>query len=276
MNELKNKLDGEILVIIDPQNDFMDTPKKPGSLAVKGAYEDMNRLSTRIDNNPPNAIVVTLDSHAMMHIAHPLWFVDSNGKNPDFFTLITVEDLEKGVWKAANSEVQEYTVSYAKKLKEQGKYELRIWPFHCIVGKEGHNVEANLQSSLTRWEEKTGNKVMYVRKGANPKTEHYSIFKAEVPVENDPDTQLNIKLIEEIRSYKKNTWAGEASSHCLGGSLLDYLDNIPQKDREKSYLLEDCTSPVGGYEEAHIELIDKLKQLNVNIVKSIEAKKLKI
>jgi nicotinamidase/pyrazinamidase len=265
-----------ILVIIDPQKSFMDTVNNMGSLAVPGAHDDMVRLATYVRANPPDDIVVTLDSHAERHIAHPIWWVDQNGNNPDPFTLITVEDVLSGKWKASDPAMQEHSMDYVQKLEKQGKYELRIWPYHCIVGTEGHDVENTLLEALMDWELLTGKKVTYVRKGTNPKTEHYSVFQAEVIIENDPLSKLNTELIEQINSYDKVKFAGEASSHCLGGSILNYLENIPAKDRKKVSVLIDCTSPVPGYENASEILFNKLVELEVSIERASETKKLKM
>lgn len=266
----------EILVIIDPQNDFMDSPNYMGSLAVKGAYNDMLRLVERIKANPPDNIVVTLDTHTPYHIAHPLAWVNSEGKNPDQFTLITVEDVQNGVWKASNPEDQNHHEFYVKKLAEQNNYELRIWPFHCIENTEGHKVEANLQNALNEWESLTGKKVTYVRKGLNNKTEHYSIFKAEVVLDDDIDTQLNTKLIDMINSYKKVSFAGEASSHCVAGSVLHYLESIPKEDIAKTTILKDCTSPVTGYESNGEDFFNKVVALGAQLANAIESKKLRM
>lgn len=266
----------EILVIIDPQNDFMDSPDYVGSLAVKGAYADMLRLVERIKTNPPEDIVVTLDTHTPYHIAHALAWVNAEGKNPDQFTLITVEDVEKGIWKASNPEDQAHHEFYVKQLAVQNNYDLRIWPFHCIENTEGHKVESNLQKALNDWEIITGRKVTYVRKGLNNKTEHYSIFKAEVVLEDDIDTQLNIDLINMINSYKKVTFAGEASSHCVSGSVLHYLENIPKEDIYKTTVLKDCTSPVTGFETNSEQFFNKVVELGAQLSNASEGKKLRM
>ena len=70
-----------ILLIIDPQNSFCDPT---GELFVDGASRDMERLSDFIEMNGDafERIVVTLDSHNRMHIAHPVWWVDKEGNHP--------------------------------------------------------------------------------------------------------------------------------------------------------------------------------------------------
>ena len=65
------------LLIIDPQVDFCDP--KVGALYVPGAEHDMNRLAAMIRrlNNKIDDIHVTLDSHHLIHIAHPIFWKDS-------------------------------------------------------------------------------------------------------------------------------------------------------------------------------------------------------
>lgn len=265
-----------VLVIIDPQNDFMDSPNYMGSLAVPGAYEDTLRLIKKIENDSPQDIVVTLDTHARLHIAHPLWWENSAGENPNPFTLITVEDIKNGVWKASDSEMQDYSASYAQQLLNQGKYELRIWPFHCIDQTQGHEVEMNLLQALNNWEKVNNRKVQYVRKGTNPKTEHYSVFKAEVIDEKDEATKLNTTLIDFINMHDKVEFAGQAASHCVAGSVIDYLENVPLKDREKVTVLKDCTSAVPGYEQAAQDFFTKVVQMGSHIMNATDSKKLKM
>lgn len=274
MKEIQNE--GTILVVIDKQKDFMTTPKGVGSLSVPGAYEDTLRVCNRIRTNPPAAIVATLDTHAELHIAHPIWWVNAEGKNPDLYTIITVADVESGKWKAADPEMEDYSKFYVKQLAEQGKYKLQIWPFHCIKGTEGHQVVDVLAQAFQEWEEFTGNKVTYVCKGTNPKTEHYSVFKAEVVLEEDSNTKLNIDLIKKINSYERSEWVGQASSHCLGGSALDYMNNIPPSDIAKVTILKDCTSPVQGFEADAQKFFQKAAELGATVTTAEPAKKLKM
>jgi nicotinamidase/pyrazinamidase len=60
------------LIVIDPQNDFCDA--KNGSLYVKGADKDMERLSAMVNRIPEKLydITTTLDSHHTIHVAHPI------------------------------------------------------------------------------------------------------------------------------------------------------------------------------------------------------------
>jgi nicotinamidase-related amidase len=140
------------LVIIDPQYDFCD-PK--GKLYVGGAEDDITRLAAmvkrlgkRIDD-----IHVTLDSHHLMHIAHPIFWKDSKGTHPSPFTIITVQDVEKGTWTPTVPSLYRKALQYVKSLEKNGRYQLCIWPPHCLIGTPGHAIMEPLLSELLKWEE---------------------------------------------------------------------------------------------------------------------------
>lgn len=244
---MKNKA----LLIIDPQNSFIDTPNNPGSLAVAGAYQDMLRLAKRISDNPHDydAIFITLDTHSIHDIAHPDWWRDANGQPPNPFTLISASDVESGTWHAAKEEEQAWSLSYVQELEVANKYKLCVWPPHCIEGTAGWTVSAELQSALDAWETKTGKTVSYIKKGENPNTEHYSGFKAEVVIAGAPETAFNNELATQILFYNTVEVAGEALSHCVASSVDDLLERKKQVGANtKVVLLADCMSSVTGFE----------------------------
>ena len=86
------------LLIIDPQNDFCDPQN--GNLYVPGAEQDMLRLATMVDRLRDKLadIHVTLDSHHMVDIAHPVFWRNSNGENTAPFSQITAADVLAGTW----------------------------------------------------------------------------------------------------------------------------------------------------------------------------------
>ena len=88
------------LVVIDPQVDFCD-PR--GALYVKGAENDMTRLARMVGrlSSKLDDIHVTLDSHRLIDVAHPIFWKDSTGRSPAPFTIITAKDVENGRWTPA-------------------------------------------------------------------------------------------------------------------------------------------------------------------------------
>jgi nicotinamidase-related amidase len=124
---------------------------------------------------------------------------------------------------------------------------LCIWPPHCLIGSDGYAVinepDAPLFDALTNWE-KDFAMVDYVTKGSNLWTEHYSAVQADVPDPQDPDTQLNMRLIETLQKADIILLAGEARSHCLANTVTDIADNFGEKNIKKMVLLEDATTDV--------------------------------
>lgn len=253
----------EAILIIDGQKDFMDLPTR-GSLGVDGAYQDMVNLANYIRQNIHHidAIFFTLDTHAKEDIAHAMWWVDENGNNPADFTIITYEDVLNGKWKAAKKEHQDYSLEYVRQLKENGKYKLCVWPYHCIKGTQGHEVVDVLQEVLALWEQETGKKVSYVYKGENPYTEHYSGLKAEVVLADDPRTDIQLDLIQKMDKFAKIKVAGEARSHCVASTTKDLVAYV---NPQKVTLLTDTMSDVAGFSDLGEAFIQEMVKLGVHL-----------
>ena len=255
------------LLVIDPQNDFMDSPSFQGALAVPGAYADMQRLSSYIQKMVPDGIFITLDTHEKYDISHAMWWVDSKDQHPNPFTIITPEDVASGKWKTKNPIEQEYSEFYVNELAKKGKYPLCIWPYHCINGTEGHKMEATFNQAVEMWEATTGKKAEYIYKGMNPKTEHYSGLKAEVTLVDDESTQLNTSIINKLSKYDKIYVAGEAQSHCVSSTTMDLLENIGEVNISKVTLLTDCMSSVPGFEKNGEDFLILANEKGANLFK---------
>ncbi|HID86845.1 MAG TPA: hypothetical protein EYP55_05630 [Anaerolineae bacterium] len=194
-----------------------------------------------------------------MQIFHAAFWVNDKGEHPGPFTLISAEDVEKGRWRfnpalgpilgVDEDYAQRYVLSYTRKLKEGGKYELTIWPYHVMLGSIGHALvpaveEAIFFHSIARYSQPD-----FQIKGNNPLTEHYSVLGPEVMEGSDgePIAQKNVEFIERLLQFDAVIIAGQAKSHCVAWTIDDLLQDIHVRDRklaERVYLLEDCTSPV--------------------------------
>lgn len=246
------------LLIIDPQVDFCD-PKK-GSLYVKGADEDMNRVAQMIHRIHPKLddIHVTLDTHHYVDVAHPIYWKNSKGENPAPFTIISVQDVSDGVWTPTQPSLFKKSLEYVKGLAKNGRYPLCIWPPHCLIGSEGHNVFPPVFEVLIEWEKEFA-MVDYVTKGSNPHTEHYSAIRADVPEADDPSTQINTKLIQTLLEADIVAICGEAGSHCLANTTRDIAHEFGDDSYvKKLVLLTDGTSPVPGFEKLQEDFIKEM------------------
>lgn len=260
----------KVLFIIDPQNDFIDAPQKSGSLAVPGAYQDMLRLVEYIKNTEIQNIVVSLDTHSVMDIAHSSWWQDSQGQKPSPFTMITLEDFEAGVWSPVMRDEYENTHNYLKELKQKGKKTLVIWPDHCIAGTWGHEVNPELLSAIQEWEPKSGKLAVYVKKGENPNTEHYSAIKAEVVLEDNGYSDVNYALLGYLSASETIVIAGEAKSHCVADTVYDMvycMNDFTPGNVKQIEILDNCMSPVPGFEDNANQFIKWCKEMsNINVV----------
>ena len=233
------------LLIIDPQNDFVDPQ---GSLSVAGADQDAKRLANLIRRLGPkiSSISISLDSHQRYDISHPLWFFDHNGESPKPFTVISSDDLIQGRWRT-HQNVAEHTLNYLQALESRGRYPHVIWPEHCLIGSQGHAIYPLIQEALHEWSA-TPARLNYIYKGQNPLTEHFSAIEAEVPVPDDPNTHVNHKLLEHLKQSEQVWVAGWARSHCVGNTLRDLFKWGGKDLAQKTLILTDTMSDVSGFE----------------------------
>jgi nicotinamidase-related amidase len=269
------------LLIIDPQNDFcteqetildrktgVETVKR-GSLVVPGAHNDMAvKLPNFIRkfNDKIEDIHVTLDSHHLVDIAHPIMWVDKDNNNPAPFTIVTHDDVNNGIWRAAVPTFQNKLLDYTKSLKVNNRYPLCIWPPHCIIGSWGAAILNELFEALLQWESQFA-MVDVVTKGSNPFTEHYSAVQADVPDSSDPSTQLNVKLIRTLEQEADEiVIAGEALSHCVANTIRDIANNFADASAiSKFVLLTDASSSVPGFENLGTDFIDEMVKRGMRV-----------
>lgn len=246
------------LVIVDPQNDFCD---HRGSLYVDGAFADVKRLAAHITGDPARYtdIVVSLDSHDVIAIFHPKFWLDENKNQPCPFTQITHGDFSSGKWRAASLENQAMAERTFKAMAEKSIGLLMVWPEHCVVSTWGHNICDTLREAFFVWRERTGKAVRFVFKGENPYTDQFSIFEG---IDGSyPDTAFNQRLFGLLAESSSVTFAGEALSHCVGESVLSYMNKLEGR-RQEVILLTDCTSPVSGF--GREEMLGRLAAMGVS------------
>ena len=244
------------LVIIDAQNDFCvpagtykDVPT--GALLVPGAHDDMRRVAAMVKRLTPilDDIHVTLDSHHLLDVAHPMFWKDRSGNPPAPFTIISVSDVESGVWTPRIPSFTTRMLKYVRSLEATKKYALCIWPPHCLIGTSGAAVVPELMESLSGWVSARSATVDFVTKGSNIFTEHYGAFASEVPDPEDPTTQLNTSLIKTMEEADVLLWAGEAATHCVMTSMSQAFNAFGPDSIKKSVLLTDGMSCIPGFEQ---------------------------
>jgi nicotinamidase-related amidase len=225
-----------------------------------GAVDDNRRLCDFVYRNlgTITEIVPSLDTHRAMQVFHAVWLVDEEGRRPDPYTLVSAEDVESGRWRLNPAAPESLGIDpdyaarvlafYTRRLAEGGKYDLTIWPYHAMLGGIGHALvsaveEAFFFHGLARYSQPE-----FQVKGEHPLTEHYSMLGPEVTEGPDGEelARKNLALVERLLDFDAVIVAGQAKSHCVAWTIDDLLQGDYEVERlaRRTYLLEDCSSPV--------------------------------
>lgn len=250
---------------IDIQQDFMDN----GALGVPGAGQDILRITKFIYDNMDKIsnIAVSLDTHLPHQIFHPCWWIDENGNHPAPYTIITLADLDAGKWRAVIN--PQASREYVKHLEQDAKKALCIWTYHCLQGTSGAALENQFANMVYFHSVAKKAVVQRLVKGQDPLSEMYGIIKPEY----DTKGYINLDFLNKLESYDKILIAGEAKSHCVLESIhqiLEYYETRPEITK-KVYILEDCMSPIPGYEDITEQTFQTFRsKYYVNLVKSTD------
>lgn len=254
------------LLIVDPQNDFMDIAG--AALPVPGAAADMQRLAQWLDGagEQVERITLTLDSHANVGIERTSFWVDALGVDVAPFTIVTASDVRCGKFKSRHPQSQGEALTYLDALEAGGRNQLIVWPVHCVTATWGHCIYAPLARSIAAWEKATGRTCLKVLKGQHPLTEQYSAFRAEVPRADDSATQLNRELLHRLAAGDGTLLvAGEAQSHCVAASVQDMMAHLPVERLAHTILLSDCMSAVRGFESDAAQLLEQARAAGLQV-----------
>jgi nicotinamidase-related amidase len=250
------------LLAVDVQNTFCipDFELFVGGRSGTGAVDDNRRLCEFIYRNLGTITQVfpSLDTHQAMQVFHAVWLVDEEGNHPPPYELVSAEDVEAGRWRM-NTAVAEalgidvdyaerHLASYTRQLAEGGKYDLTVWPYHAMLGSIGHALVPALEEAIFFHGTARHGQPDFQVKGDNPLTEHYSMLGPEVTEgpEGDRLGEKNAELIGKLLTFDVVVVAGQAKSHCMAWTIDDLLEDERAGTHlaERTYLLEDCTSPV--------------------------------
>ena len=232
------------LLLVDPQQDFMEQ----GSLGVPGSHADMARTIRFIYRNLHriSRIFISFDHHDPYHIFHPCWWTDAEGKPVMPYTVIRAEDVAVGRWVPVFE--PERSLPYVEELEGKARKELVSWTYHCFQGTTGAAMENQLANIVYYHAVARQSPPVRTQKGSDPLSEMYGIFQPEV----GPESNINAQLLNQLAAYDRILVAGEAKSHCVLASVeqfVSYFSDQPEITG-RLYLLEDCMSPIQGYEEA--------------------------
>lgn len=257
------------ILLIDPQNDFCDPS---GALYVKGAESDMHRLADLLKSvaRSPNLgdVHVSLDTHHKFHIANPGYWVDKDLNHPAPFTIISADDVDKGIWRARYPQMQNWASLYVHTLASRGRYPLCVWPVHCRIGTWGTGIYAPVLEALDLVEDVSPNipLVDFVTKGSNFQTEHYGAVMSEVLDPADPSTGLNVPLIEALKNADRILIAGEALSHCVANTVRDVAANFGEDNVKKMVLIDGCSGPVDGFTSLAVDFVTEMSKRGMQVM----------
>jgi nicotinamidase-related amidase len=251
------------LLAVDVQNTFCipDFELFVAGRSGTAAVDDTRRLCEFIYRNlgTITQIFPSLDTHHAMQVFHAIWLVDERGNHPAPYPLVSAEDVEAGRWRMNSAVAQALGIDvgyaeghlahYTRRLAEGGKYDLTIWPYHAMLGGIGHALASALEEAVFFHGVARHSDPEFQVKGDNPLTEHYSMLGPEVTEGPDGDRlgAKNTELIEKLLTFDAVVVAGQAKSHCIAWTIDDLLDEdeeVRERLAERTYLLEDCTSPI--------------------------------
>ena len=251
------------LLLVDVQNTFCipDFELYVAGRSGTAAVDDNRRLCEFIYRNMDiiTRIYPTMDTHQAIQIFHSVFLVNEKGEHPDPFTLVSIDDIDRGVWQF-NTPVaeslnidpaygQDYLRHYACQLKAGQKYDLTIWPYHAMLGGIGHALVSAVEEAVFFHGIARYSLPSFQVKGDNAFTENYSALSPEVTEDSRGKriANINLDLLRTLMDYDVVIIAGQAKSHCVAWTIEDLLKNIDTSEHklaEKVYILEDCTSPV--------------------------------
>jgi nicotinamidase-related amidase len=252
------------LLVIDAQKDFCFPAGTlyVGGRSGTGAMDDNRRLAEFIHRNlgTITAITTTLDTHVPTQIFFPSFWLDDSGAAPAPHTIVHAEQIRSGALRP-NPAVADWlcggdyswllaqAIFYCDELARAGKYELYLWPYHCLLGSDGHALSGIIQEAQLFHCFARQTQAWTEMKGSNVLTENYSILRPEVLRAHDGGrlAQKNTALLATLLGADVVVIAGQAASHCVKSTIEDLLTEIVAIDPAlagKVYILEDCMSSV--------------------------------
>ena len=288
------------LLLVDEQRDFCfpEGTLYVGGRSGRGAIDDSRRVAEFIYRNLAfiKEITTTMDTHFAYQIFFHSFWVDSRGQRLTPYREITSTDVLSGqvrpnpemAWWLREGDYQwlrDYALYYTRELERTGKYELYIWPHHCVLGSAGHSLVGIIQEARMYHSFARSAQSWVQLKGDNHLTEHYSVLRPEVTTSHDgvAIAEKSVDLLNRLLAADTIVIAGQAASHCVKNTLEDLLSEMLARDpsmTRKVYILSDCMSAVAvpdgkgsfisDFTEEADEALARFAGQGMHVVKSTE------
>lgn len=260
------------VILVDYQHDFVDPG---GTLSVPGAQEDVVRFLDWFYRHASRitTIYASQDCHVPEQIFFSSWWKDPRtGEHPQPFTVITADDVAQERWVPVLH--AEWSRRYVHLLADKARKDLMLWPYHTMEGTLGQMLVAPISEAIAWHSAARKARPVHLVKGLTTRTEYYGIFGAEVPDPDDPGSNLDAKLLNEVMQHDQIYIAGEAKSHCVletERQLLEYLGQQPER-LQQLHFLTDCTSsvqhPAIDFDQLAEQELAQMQALGVHLTKS--------
>jgi nicotinamidase-related amidase len=260
------------------QSDFTDAK---GSLTVyPGSKRDIENLTRSMYANMEGItdIMCSIDTHYPLQIFFSSFWQDEFGNPVNPGTMVAYADVQSGKFKSIHGSPKK-VAECLKALETAGKVGVYVWPYHCLIGTPGFNLENQFAAMVHFHSHAKNSKPQVVFKGTDIYSEMYGIIHPEY----NPENTVRMDILNAIASvdgsnnlkahYDEIYIAGEAASHCVLESASQILAAF--KDRpeilQRITILEDCTSPVPGFEQQATDGLENLKKAyGIKIAKSTD------
>jgi nicotinamidase/pyrazinamidase len=232
------------VILVDYQYDFIDPE---GALYVPGAQDDIVRFLKWFYMNAHKitSVYASMDTHLPFQIFFSSWWHNPKTKvHPQSFTTITTEDISKEIWVPVFQ--VDWSIQYVHLLKQRLKKDLMIWPYHAMEGTVGYTLSTPISEAIAWHSAARNTQPTYIAKGRTLRSEYYGIFGAEIPDPEDPESGINVALLDAIMKHDRIYVAGEAKSHCVLESEKQIFKHFGNKQEllGRLHFLRDCTSSV--------------------------------
>ncbi len=169
-----------------------------------------------------------------------------------------VKGFSHGVWHELYPWLLERPELRVDQMKTNAKGHV-IWIDHALDDSEGQHLDPVFRDALDRWMAKyPGAQLVVIPKGKGD-SERYSFVFPEVIIPGLASSNAPLQYVQALKDSDYVVIVGEALTHCDLESVEDIIRVFGAASR-KIILLEDCMSPVPGFEQLGVEWLEHVQR----------------